>query len=96
MKRLVISSCTSDKLNCEAPAAKMYTGLQHRYLMEGLEQVWHVHGRQTIDLALFPRSMVCSGNATLLFPTMKHFKVERNETSWSAVIAFKFMNGRFN
>ena len=52
MKRLVISSCTSDKLNCEAPAAQMYTGLQHRRLMEGLEQVWHVHGRQTIDLAI--------------------------------------------
>ena len=52
MKRLVISSCTSDKLNCEAPAAKMYTGLQHRYLMEGLEQVWHVRGKQTIDLAI--------------------------------------------
>ena len=52
MKRMVISSCTSGKLNCEAPAAKMYTGLQHRYLMEGLEQVWHVHGKQTIDLAI--------------------------------------------
>ena len=52
MKRLVISSCTSGKLNCEAPAAKMYTGLQHRRLMEGLKQVWHVHGKQTIDLAI--------------------------------------------
>ena len=52
MKRLVISSCTSGKLNCEAPAAKIYTGLQHRYLMEGLEQVWKVYGKQTIDLAI--------------------------------------------
>ena len=52
MKRLVISSCTGDKLNCEAPAAKMYTGPQHRNLMEGLEQVWKVHGKQTIDLAI--------------------------------------------
>ena len=52
MKRLVISSCTSDKLNCEAPAVKMYTGLQHRRLMEGLKQVRQVYGKQTIDLAI--------------------------------------------
>ena len=52
MKRLVISSCTSDKLNCEAPAAKMYTGLQHRRLMEGLKQVRQVYGEQAVDLAI--------------------------------------------
>ena len=52
MKILVISSCTSDKLNCEAPAAKMYTGLQHRRLMEGLKQVRQVYGEQAVDLAI--------------------------------------------
>lgn len=52
MKRLVISSCTSGKLNCEAPAAEMYTGLQHKYLMEGLEQVRQFYGEQTVDLAI--------------------------------------------
>ena len=52
MKRLVISSCTSGKLNCEAPAAEMYTGLQHKYLMEGLEQVRQFYGEQAVDLAI--------------------------------------------
>ncbi len=52
MKILVISSCTDDKLGYKAPAAKMYTGPQHTNLMEGLEQVWKVHGKQTIDLAI--------------------------------------------
>ncbi len=52
MKILVISSCTSKKLSYSAPAAQMYTGGQHRYLMEGLEQVRGDYGRQTIDLAI--------------------------------------------
>ena len=52
MKRLVISSCTKDKLGYKAPVAKMYIGPQHTNLMEGLEQVWKVHGKQTIDLAI--------------------------------------------
>ena len=52
MKVLVITSCTSRKRDCEAPAAEMYTGAQHTLLMEGLKQVWKVYGKQPIDLAI--------------------------------------------
>lgn len=52
MKILVISSCTSKKLSHEAPAGEIYTGGQHRYLMEGLEKVRNKYGKHTIDLAI--------------------------------------------
>lgn len=52
MKVLVVTSCTSRKRGCETSAAEMYTGAQHRLLMEGLEQVWEVYGKQTVDLAI--------------------------------------------
>lgn len=41
---------TAELRNSEAPAAEMYTGLQHRYLMEGLEQVREIHGQAVADL----------------------------------------------
>ena len=52
MKMLVISSCTSNKLRRKAPAGEIYTGGQHRYLMEGLEKVRSKYGKHTIDLAI--------------------------------------------
>ena len=52
MKILVVSSCTSKKLRRKAPAGKIYTGGQHRYLMEGLEQVRNMFGEQVIELAI--------------------------------------------
>ena len=52
MKILVISSCTNSKLNRKARAAEPYTGLGHRYLMEGLDQARARYGRRTIDLAI--------------------------------------------
>ena len=68
MKRLVISSCTSDKLNCEAPAAKMYTGLQHRRLMEGLKQVRQVYGEQAVDLAIVSAKYGLLSECTVIAP----------------------------
>ena len=52
MKILVISSCTSEKLNHHAPAAKMYTGKQHSRLMEGVNQVRTRYGQSSLDLAI--------------------------------------------
>ena len=52
MKVLVISSCTSKKLNHNAPAAKMYTGQQHTLLMEGVNQVRACHGQSSLDVAI--------------------------------------------
>ena len=52
MKILVISSCTSKKLNHNAPAAKMYTGQQHTLLMEGVNQVRACHGQSSLDVAI--------------------------------------------
>ena len=52
MKILVITSCTKDKRDCPVAAAEMYIGAQHKFLMEGLEQVWKICGKQTIDLAI--------------------------------------------
>ena len=34
----------------EVPAAEMYTGQQHRYLMAGLEGVRKIHGSAVVDL----------------------------------------------
>ena len=34
----------------KAPAAEMYTGQQHRYLMEGLEQIQETYGQAVVDL----------------------------------------------
>ena len=74
MKRLVISSCTSDKLNCEAPAAKMYTGLQHRRLMEGLEQVRRVYGEQAVDLAIVSAKYGLLSECTIIAPYNSTFQ----------------------
>ena len=74
MKRLVISSCTKDKLGYNAPAAQIYTGLQHRYLMEGLEQVWHVHGKQTIDLAIISAKYGLLRECDLIVPYDETFQ----------------------
>ena len=52
MKVLVISSCTSKKLNHNAPAAKMYTGQQHTLLMDGVNQVRACHGQSSLDVAI--------------------------------------------
>ena len=52
MKILVISSCTSKKLNHNAPAAKMYTGQQHTLLMEGVNQVRTRYGQSSLDVAI--------------------------------------------
>ena len=52
MKTLVISSCTSKKLRRKAPAGEIYTGGQHRHLMEGLDKVRNRFGEQAIDLAI--------------------------------------------
>ena len=52
MKILVISSCTSKKLRRKAPAGEIYTGGQHRHLMEGLNKVRNKLGEQVIDLAI--------------------------------------------
>lgn len=52
MKILVISSCTSKKLNHNAPAAKMYTGQQHTLLMEGIAQVRTRYGQSSLDVAI--------------------------------------------
>ena len=41
----------TEKLNAyKAPAAKMYTGQQHQYLMEGLEQIRKIYGQAVVDL----------------------------------------------
>ena len=52
MKILVISSCTSKKLNHNAAAAKMYTGKQHTLLMDGVNQVRTRYGQSSLDLAI--------------------------------------------
>lgn len=52
MKILVISSCTSKKLRRKAPAGEIYTGGQHRYLMEGLDKVRSRFREQAIELAI--------------------------------------------
>ena len=52
MKVLVISSCTSKKLNHNAPAAKMYTGQQHTLLMDGVNQVRTRYGQSSLDVAI--------------------------------------------
>lgn len=41
---------TEELSSCKEPAAEMYTGQQHRYLMEGLEQVRKIYGQAVIDL----------------------------------------------
>ncbi|MDE0465528.1 MAG: hypothetical protein OYL97_00620 [Candidatus Poribacteria bacterium] len=81
MEILVVTSCTSRKRDCEAPAAEMYTGAQHGLLMERLEQVWKIYGKRTIDLAIISakygllNETVYSMNVMLSFLTMLHFKV---------------------
>ena len=52
MNVLVISSCTSKKLNHNAPAAKMYTGQQHTLLMDGVNQVRTRYGQSSLDVAI--------------------------------------------
>ena len=52
MNVLVISSCTSKKLNHNAPAAKMYTGQQHTLLMDGVNQVRTRYGQSSVDVAI--------------------------------------------
>ena len=52
MNVLVISSCTSKKLNHNAPAAKMYTGKQHTLLMDGVDQVRTRYGQSSLDVAI--------------------------------------------
>ena len=52
MNVLVISSCTSKKLNHNAPAAKMYTGQQHTLLMDGVNQVRARYGQSSLDVAI--------------------------------------------
>ncbi len=52
MKILVISSCTSKKLRRKAPAGEIYTGGQHRHLMEGLDKVRGRFGEQAMDLTI--------------------------------------------
>lgn len=52
MKILVISSCTSKKLSHKAPASEIYTGPQHRRLMEGVNQVRTRYGQSSLDLGI--------------------------------------------
>ena len=52
MKILVISSCTSKKLSHKVPAAEIYTGPQHRRLMEGVNQVRTRYGQSSLALAI--------------------------------------------
>ena len=41
----------TEELNAyKAPATKMYTGQQHQYLMEGLEQIREIYGQAVVDL----------------------------------------------
>ena len=41
---------TEELSDDKAPAAEMYTGQQHRYLMEGLEQIREIYGQAVVDL----------------------------------------------
>lgn len=41
---------TAELKHFEAPAAEMYTGRQHRPLMEGLKQLREIHGPNVVDL----------------------------------------------
>ena len=41
---------TEELSSYKEPAAEMYTGQQHRYLMEGLKQVRKIHGQAVVDL----------------------------------------------
>ena len=41
---------TAELKNFKAAAAEMYTGQQHRYLMEGLDQIRNIHGQTVVDL----------------------------------------------
>lgn len=52
MKILVISSCTSEKLSHKAHAAEIYTGQQHRLLMEGVNQIRTRYGQSSLALAI--------------------------------------------
>ena len=98
VKILVIGSCTSKKLKCEEPAAKMYTGQQHKYLMKGLEKVREVDGKQTIDLAIISAKHGLLRNVMLLNLTIVHFQMATQKLakgkSKSVVSAFKFINTR--
>ena len=85
MKILVISSCTSDKLDCEASAAKMYTGLQHRYLMEGLEKVRNsLMEKQAIDLAIISAKYGLLSECDVIAPYNCTFQGLRKKASLGA------------
>ncbi len=41
---------TAELKNFEVSAAEMYTGQQHRYLMEGLQELRNMYGKDVVDL----------------------------------------------
>lgn len=52
MKILVISPCSGKQKIVPAPAAALYIGTEHRWVMQGIEAVRRDYGEQAIDLRL--------------------------------------------
>ena len=52
MKILVISPCSGRQQIVPAPAAELYIGTEHRWVMQGIKAVQWTYGEQTIDLRL--------------------------------------------
>lgn len=82
MKILVITSCTKDKKDRPAPAAKMYTGRQHIPVMAGLKQVRTCYGKSTIDLAIISAKYGLLNECCVINPYDFTFKGLNTEAIW--------------
>ncbi|MDE2799131.1 MAG: hypothetical protein OXI94_10755 [Gemmatimonadota bacterium] len=63
----------------KAPAAKMYTGQQHRYLMEGLEQVREIYGQAVVDLHIISAGYGLLNECDIIVPYDVTFPKKKRE-----------------
>lgn len=65
-ERLVARS--AELKDFEVPAAVMYTGQQHRYLMQGLERIRSIHGHGIVDLHIISAGYGLLGESDIIVP----------------------------
>ena len=65
-ERLVARS--AELKDFEVPAAVMYTGQQHRYLMQGLERIRSIHGDGIVDLHIISAGYGLLGESDIIVP----------------------------
>lgn len=65
--------------SCKEPAAEMYTGQQHRYLMEGLKQVRKIHGQTVVDLHIISAGYGLLRECDVIVPYEVTFKTKEKE-----------------